>query len=569
MTIIGWVQFALTLSLVFLAAVPFGGYVANAMQGGRNFLSPVLGPVERGLYALCGVDPARGMGWLGYAAALLMLNALHFLLLYAILRLQYYLPFNPQEFSGMSPKLAFNTAMSFVTNTNWQAYAGETTLSHGAQMFGLTVHNFLSAASGIAAACAVSRAFVAGGLTTLGNFWADLTRATLYILLPLALVVGVLLLVMGVPATLAGSVDATTLEGAKQTIALGPVAFQEAIKLLGTNGGGFFNANSAHPFENPTALSNLLENWSLLLIPFSLAVAFGHIVGDRRQGFALMWVMGALLATLGGLAYAAEAAGNPLLHALGVDALAGNMEGKEVRFGVAVSSLFAAGTTATSTGAVIAMHDSFMPLGGFITLFLMQLGEIVPGGVGSGLYGILVFALLAVFVAGLMVGRTPEYLGKKVQAREVKLAMLAVLILPLSILGGTAISLVTASGNGSLSNAGPHGLSQMLYAWTSATANNGSAFAGISADTDLLDYGQALAMLLGRFAFLVPVLAIAGSLAAKPKLPPSAGTFPTHGPLFIGLLMGVILILGGLQFLPALSLGPLAEHFSMLAGKTF
>jgi K+-transporting ATPase ATPase A chain len=569
MTIIGWVQFALTLSLVFLAAVPFGGYVANAMQGGRNFLSPVLRPIERGLYALCGVDPARGMGWLGYAAALLMLNALHFLLLYAILRLQYYLPFNPQEFSGMSPKLAFNTAMSFVTNTNWQAYAGETTLSHGAQMFGLTVHNFLSAASGIAAACAVSRAFVAGGLTTLGNFWADLTRATLYILLPLALVVGVLLLVMGVPATLAGSVDATTLEGAKQTIALGPVAFQEAIKLLGTNGGGFFNANSAHPFENPTALSNLLENWSFLLIPFSLAVAFGHIVGDRRQGFALMWVMGALLATLGGLAYAAEAAGNPLLHALGVDALAGNMEGKEVRFGVAVSSLFAAGTTATSTGAVIAMHDSFMPLGGFITLFLMQLGEIVPGGVGSGLYGILVFALLAVFVAGLMVGRTPEYLGKKVQAREVKLAMLAVLILPLSILGGTAISLVTASGNGSLSNAGPHGLSQMLYAWTSATANNGSAFAGISADTDLLDYGQALAMLLGRFAFLVPVLAIAGSLAAKPKLPPSAGTFPTHGPLFIGLLMGVILILGGLQFLPALSLGPLAEHFSMLAGKTF
>ena len=374
---------------------------------------------------------------------------------------------------------------------------------------------------------------------------------------------------MGVPQTLAGSVDATTLEGAKQTIALGPVAFQEAIKILGTNGGGFFNANSAHPFENPTALSNLLENFSLLLIPFSLAVAFGHIVGDRRQGFALMWVMGALLATLGGLAYAAEAAGNPLLHALGVDALAGNMEGKEVRFGVAVSSLFAASTTATSTGAVIAMHDSFMPLGGFITLFLMQLGEVVPGGVGSGLYGILVFALLAVFVAGLMVGRTPEYLGKKVQAREVKLAMLAVLILPLSILGGTAISLVTASGNGSLANAGPHGLSEMLYAWTSATANNGSAFAGISADTGLLDYGLALAMLLGRFAFLVPVLAIAGSLAAKPKLPPSAGTFPTHGPLFIGLLVGVILILGGLQFLPALSLGPLAEHFSMLAGKTF
>jgi K+-transporting ATPase ATPase A chain len=569
MTLIGWVQFALTLTLIFLAAVPLGGYVAAAMQGARNPLSPILGPVERGLYALCGVDPARGMGWRGYAVALLMLNALHFLLLYAILRLQFYLPFNPQGFSGLSPRLALNTAMSFVTNTNWQAYAGETALSHGAQMFGLTVHNFLSAATGIAAACAVSRAFVAGGVRTLGNLWADVTRATLYILLPLALVVAALLLAMGVPETLAPSVDATTLEGAKQTISLGPVAFQEAIKLLGTNGGGFFNANSAHPFENPTALSNMLENWSFLLLPFSLAVAFGHIVGDKRQGFALLWVMGSLLTVFAGLHYAAESAGNPLLTALGVDPTFGNMEGKEVRFGLAATSLFASGTTATSTGAVIAMHDSFTPLGGFINLFLMQLGEIVPGGVGSGLYGILVFALLAVFVAGLMVGRTPEYLGKKVQAREVKLAMLAVLILPLSILSGTAISLVTESGTGSLSNAGPHGLSQMLYAWTSATANNGSAFAGISADTNLLDYGLALAMLLGRFAFLVPVLAIGGSLAAKPKLPPSAGTFPTHGPLFVGLLIGVILILGGLQFLPSLSLGPLAEHFSMLAGKTF
>ncbi len=569
MTLIGWVQFALTLTLIFLAAVPLGGYVAAAMQGARNPLSPILGPVERGLYALCGIDPARGMGWRGYAVALLMLNALHFLLLYAILRLQYYLPFNPQGFSGMSPRLALNTAMSFVTNTNWQAYAGETALSHGAQMFGLTVHNFLSAATGIAAGCAVSRAFIKGGVRTLGNLWADVTRATLYILLPLSLVVAALLLVMGVPETLAASVDATTVEGAKQTISLGPVAFQEAIKLLGTNGGGFFNANSAHPFENPTALSNLLENWSFLLLPFSLAVAFGHIVGDKRQGFALLWVMGSLLTVLAGLHYAAESAGNPLLTALGVDPTFGNMEGKEVRFGLAATSLFSAGTTATSTGAVIAMHDSFTPLGGFITLFLMQLGEIVPGGVGSGLYGILVFALLAVFVAGLMVGRTPEYLGKKVQAREVKLAMLAVLILPLSILGGTAISLVTESGVGSLSNAGPHGLSQMLYAWTSSTANNGSAFAGISADTNLLDYGLALAMLLGRFAFLVPVLAIAGSLALKPKLPPSAGTFPTHGPLFVGLLVGVILILGGLQFLPSLSLGPLAEHFAMQAGKTF
>ena len=561
MTLIGWAQIALILSLVFVAAVPGGRYMAGVMQG-RGFA------LDRALFAVAGTDPARGMSWRGYAAALLVLNALHFLLLYAILRLQFYLPFNPQGFSGMSERLAFNTAISFVTNTNWQAYAGETTLSHGAQMLGLTVHNFLSAATGIAAACAVARAFASGGLQTLGNAWADITRATLYILLPLTLIVTVALLAMGVPQTLAASVDATTVEGAKQTISLGPVAFQEAIKLIGTNGGGFFNANSAHPFENPTALSSALQNWSLLVLPFSLAVAFGHIVGDRRQGFALLWVMGTLLAVFAGLTYAAEAAGNPLLHALGVDAI-GNMEGKEVRFGVALSSLFAASTTATSTGAVIAMHDSFTPLGGFVTLFLMQLGEIVPGGVGSGLYGIIVFALLAVFVAGLMVGRTPEYLGKKVQAREIKLAMLAVLILPLCILGGTAFSLATASGLGSLSNAGPHGLSQMLYAWTSATANNGSAFAGISADTDLLDYGLGIAMLLGRFAFLVPVLAIAGSLAAKPKLPPGAGTFPTHGPLFIGLLIGVILILGGLQFLPALSLGPLAEHFQMLAGKTY
>ena len=561
MTLIGWAQISLILSLVFMAAVPGGRYMAAVMQG-RGYA------FDRGLLAACGTDPARGMSWRGYVAALLVLNALHFLLLYAILHLQFYLPFNPQGFSGMSPRLAFNTAISFVTNTNWQAYAGESALSHGAQMYGLTVHNFLSAATGIAAGCAVARAFASGGLQTLGNAWADITRATLYILLPLTLVVAVALLVMGVPQTLAASVDVTTLEGAKQTISLGPIAFQEAIKIIGTNGGGFFNANSAHPFENPTALSSALQNWGLLVLPFSLAVAFGHIVGDRRQGFALLWVMGTLLAVFAGLTYAAEAAGNPLLHALGVDAI-GNMEGKEVRFGVALSSLFAASTTATSTGAVIAMHDSFTPLGGFVTLFLMQLGEVVPGGVGSGLYGIIVFALLAVFVAGLMVGRTPEYLGKKVQAREIKLAMLAVLILPFCILGGTAFSLVTASGTGSLSNAGPHGLSQMLYAWTSATANNGSAFAGISADTDLLDYGLGIAMLLGRFAFLVPVLAIAGSLAAKPKLPSGAGTFPTHGPLFIGLLIGVILILGGLQFLPALSLGPLAEHFQMLAGKTY
>ena len=565
MTLNGWLQISLILALVFLAAVPLGRYIAAVLAGRMAWLAPV----ERGFYALAGVDPARGMGWKRYAFALVALNAAHFLVLYLVLRLQWYLPLNPQGLAGMSPRLAFNTAMSFVTNTNWQAYAGEQALSYGSQMWGLTVHNFLSAATGIAAAAAVARAFAAGGVKELGNFWADLTRITLYVLLPLVCVYAVFLIACGLPQTLGASVEATTLEGARQLIARGPVALQEAIKLIGTNGGGFFNANSAHPFENPSALSDLVETWSEIVIPFALAVTFGVIVKDRRQGFALFWVMATIMVTCVVLTYWAEAAGNPLLNAAGVDPSLGNMEGKEVRFGTALSSLFAVTTTATSDGAVIAMHDSFTPLGGMVPMFLIQLGEVVPGGVGSGLYGILVFALLAVFVAGLMVGRTPEYLGKKVQAREVKLAMLAVLILPFCILVGTAGSLNTASGAGSLANAGPHGLSEMLYAWTSATGNNGSAFAALSADTPLLDYGLGAAMLLGRFAFMIPVLAIAGSLAAKPKLPASAGTFPTHGPLFIGLLVGVILILGGLQYLPSLALGPVAEQVTMLAGKLY
>lgn len=569
MTVIGWLQISLVLALVFACAVPLGGYIARVVAGGRTFLSPVLGPVERVFYAASGVDPGQGMGWRGYTMALIALQAVHFLVLYLMLRFQDLLPLNPQHLDGLSPRLAFNTAISFVTNTNWQAYAGETTLSYGSQMWGLTVHNFLSAATGIAAAVAVARAFAAGEVKQLGNFWADLTRITLYVLLPLCLVYAVFLIACGVPMTLSAYVDATTLEGAKQTIALGPVAFQEAIKLLGTNGGGFFNANSAHPFENPSFISNIIETWSEIVIPFALAVTFGDIVKDRRQGFALFWTMAIVMVAFVVCCYAAEAPGNPLLTAIGVDPSMGNMEGKDVRFGTAMSTLFAVTTSATSDGAVIAMHDSFLPLAGAVPMFLIQLGEVVPGGVGSGLYGIIVFALLAVFVAGLMVGRTPEYLGKKVQAKEVKLAMLAVLILPVCILGGTAIALSTDSGTGSLNNAGPHGLSEMLYAWTSATGNNGSAFAGLNADTPLLDYGLGVAMLLGRFAFMVPVLAIAGSLAAKPKLAPSAGTFPTHGPLFIGLLIGVILILGGLQYLPALSLGPLAEHFTMLAGKTY
>ncbi len=565
MTLIGWAQIALVLALVFAAAVPLGLYIASVLQGRTRFLAPV----EAGFYRLAGVDPPAQMGWKTYAAALIVLSAVHFVLLYVMLRVQDMLPFNPAGQGPVSAKLAFNTAVSFVTNTNWQAYGGETTLSHGTQMWGLTVHNFLSAAAGISAAAVVARAFAGGGLKTLGNFWVDLTRITLYVLLPIVLVYTVFLIACGVPQTMAGSVDADTLDGAKQTIALGPVAFQEAIKLLGTNGGGFFNVNSAHPFENPTALSNIVETWSEIVIPFALTVTFGVIVRDKRQGFALFWTMAILMVAFVVACYAAEGGGNPLLTALGVDPAMGNMEGKDVRFGTAMSSLFAVTTTATSDGAVIAMHDSFTPLGGLVPLFLMQLGEVIPGGVGSGLYGIIVFALLAVFVAGLMVGRTPEYLGKKVQAREIKLAMLAVLILPLCILGGTSLCLVLENGVSSLANAGPHGLSEMLYAFTSATANNGSAFAGLTADTPLLDYGLGACMILGRFAFMIPVLAIAGSLAAKPKLAESPGTFPTHGPLFIGLLIGVILIMGGLQFLPALSLGPIAEHFVMLAGKTF
>jgi K+-transporting ATPase ATPase A chain len=569
MTWTGWSEIALILALIAATALPLGLYMARVLAGERTVLSAVLGPVERGFYALAGVDAQRGMGWKDYAFALLLLNALHFLLLYAMLRLQFYLPFNPQGMVGMSPRLAFNTAISFVTNTNWQAYGGEGTLSYGSQMFGLTVHNFLSAATGIAAAAAVARAFAGGGLTSLGNFWADMTRITLYLFLPMAIVYAIVLIWMGVPQTMAGYVDATTLEGAKQTIAYGPIAFQEAIKLLGTNGGGFLNANSAHPFENPNGWSNVLEIWSLCAISFALPLTFGKIVGDMRQGWALFGVMAIFSVVFIVICYGAEAGGNPLLTALGVDPSLGNMEGKEVRFGTAMSTLFAVLTTGTSCGAVNAMHDSFMPIAGMIPMFQIQLGEITPGGVGSGLYGIIVFALIAVFVAGLMVGRTPEYLGKKIQAKEVKLAMLAVLILAFCILGGTALSLVVPQATSSISNNGPHGLSEMLYAFSSATGNNGSAFGGLTADTPWLDTTLGIAMLLGRFGYLVPVLAIAGSLGAKPKLPGSAGTFPTHGPLFIGLMVGVILIMGGLQFMPALSLGPIAEHYTLAAGHTY
>nr|WP_321985534.1 potassium-transporting ATPase subunit KdpA [uncultured Lichenicoccus sp.] len=569
MTINGLAQMALVLAVVLALAGPVGRYIAAILSGERTFLSPVLAPVERGTYAILGIDPAKGMGWRSYVSAVLLMNAVHFALLYAILRLQFYLPFNPQAITGMPPGLAFNTAASFVTNTNWQAYTPESGISNGAQMLGLTVHMFVSAATGIAVAVAVIRAFAAGGVQTLGNAWADITRAMLYLLLPLTVVFTIILMASGAPQTLLADAQVTTLEGATQTIARGPVAFQEAIKLLGTNGGGFFNANSAHPFENPTALTCAIETIMLLMIPFALTATFGRMVGHPAQGRALLWAM-ALILGFGALGcYAAEMSGTTMLHAFGVNQALGNMEGKEMRFGSALTTLLNVGATGTSTGAVAGFTDSFTPLGGLIPLFLMQLGEITPGGIGSGLYFMIVFALLSVFVAGLMAGRTPEYLGKKVQAREVKLAMLAFLILTAWILSGTALSLLLPAGVAALANAGPHGLTEMLYAWTSATQNNGSAMAGITATGPLLAYGQAFAMLCGRFGVMVPVLAIAGSLAAKPKLQATSGTFPTTGPLFVGLLIGVIIILGGLQFMPADALGPLAEHFAMRAGATY
>ena len=500
---------------------------------------------------------------------MLVFNGIGFLFLYGLMRLQGVLPGNPQGFAGVSPDLAFNTAISFVTNTNWQSYAGETTMSHLVQMTGLTMQNFLSAATGMALACVVIRAFARSGATTVGNFWADMVRATLYVLLPLSVVVAFAFLLTGLPQTLAANVDATTLDGAKQTIALGPIATQEAIKQLGTNGGGFFNANAAHPLENPNAWSNILSIWSMLVIAAAFPFAFGRMVGDSRQGTALLITMAVLLISAVAVVYWTETAGNPLLATAGVDATGGNMEGKELRFGQAMSALYVVVTTGLSCGAVNAMHDSLTPLGGLVPMFLIQLGEILPGGVGSGLYGILVMAILTVFVAGLMVGRTPEYLGKKIESREMKLAMLAILVLPLVILVFTAISAMLPAALSSLNNAGPHGLSELLYAYSSAAGNNGSAFAGLNANTPWFNTTLGIAMLLGRFAYVVPVMALAGSLMAKKKTASSQGTFPTHGPLFIGLLVGVILILGGLQYFPARALGPIVEHFLMQAGQTF
>jgi K+-transporting ATPase ATPase A chain len=569
MTAIGWLQIAIILALVLLAAVPLGAFMARVYAGERTFLTPVFGPFERLIYRICGVDETREQSALGYTLGMLAFSAAGFASLYALLRLQGVLPLNPLGFAGLTPDLAFNTAVSFVTNTNWQSYAGETTMSLFSQMAGLTVHNFVSAATGIALAVALVRAFARSNSATVGNFFVDLTRTTLYVLLPLAVITALIQVWMGVPQTMDASAAVTTVEGAQQTIALGPVASQMAIKQLGTNGGGFFNVNAAHPFENPTALSNALEIWQMLVVSTALVFAFGRLIGDRRQARALVTVIGVILIVGIGVAYYFESAGTPMLHAAGVDPSGGNMEGKEVRFGLAASSMFATVTTGLSDGAVNSMHDSFTPIGGLVPMFMIQLGEILPGGTGSGLYGLLVMAIIAVFVAGLMVGRTPEYLGKKIEAKEVKMAVLAVLILPTAILGFSAISAVVPAGLAGLANAGPHGLSEIIYAYSSAAGNNGSAFAGLSANTPWWNTTLGFAMLLGRFAYIVPMMAIAGSLAGKTRLTASSGTFPTHGLLFVGLLVGVILILGGLQFFPALALGPLAEQVQMLAGKTF
>jgi K+-transporting ATPase ATPase A chain len=569
MTLVGWSQIAIVLALVLAAAVPLSGLIAKIYAGERNVFTPIVQPLERIFYRIAGVEETREQTWLAYAMAMLVFSVVGFLTLYALQRLQGYLPLNPQGFSGVPADLAFNTSISFITNTNWQNYGGETTMSHLTQMLGLTVHNFLSAATGLAMAFALVRAFARSSATTVGNFWVDMTRVVLYVLLPLSIVIALVMVALGVPQTLAGSVDATTLEGVKQTISFGPIASQEAIKELGTNGGGFLNANSSHPFENPNAWSNMLEIWALLLIPIASVIAFGRAVGDLRQGRAILSTMAILLLTGVGVLYWAETAGNPILIALGLDPAGGNLEGKEVRFGQAMSALYATATTSTSTGAVNTMHDSLTPLGGLVPMFNLLAGCIWPGGVGAGLYGFLVVAIIAVFVAGLMVGRTPEYLGKKIETREMKLAMFAVLIYPLAVLGFTAAAVMLQTGLDSLNNAGPHGLSEILYAYASANANNGSAFAGLNGDTPWFNTTLGIVMLAGRFAYVIPVLALAGGLAAKKKAPPSAGTFPTTGPLFVGLLIGVIVILYLLQYFPALALGPIVEHFLMLGGKTF
>ena len=567
MTLIGWVQIVLYCAIIVALTPLVGGYMTRVFNGERTFLSFLLRPVEIGLYRVSGVDEKAEQHWVTYTVAMLLFHVGGFFIIYLLMRMQGVLPFNPAGQPAVDSGLSFNTAISFITNTNWQNYGGESTLSYLVQMLGLTHQNFLSAATGIALAIALIRGFARASTKTVGNFWVDVTRCTLYILLPICVPYALFLVWQGMPQTLGAYIDATTLEGAKQTIAVGPVASQVAIKMLGTNGGGFFNANAAHPFENPTALSNYIQIISIFVLGAALTNVFGRMVGNQKQGWAILAAMGVLFIAGVAFCYWAEANGTTMLNALGLTG--GNMEGKEVRFGIVASALFAVITTAASCGAVNAMHDSFTALGGMIPLINMELGEIVVGGVGAGLYGMLIFVIVTVFVAGLMVGRTPEYVGKKVEAKEVKMAMLAILILPLMMLGWTAIAVVYPPAVASMGNAGPHGFSEVLYAYTSMTANNGSAFAGLTGNTPFYNISGAIAMFIGRFWMIVPAMAIAGALAAKKTVPPSLGTFPTTGGLFVGLLVGVILIVGGLTFFPALALGPIVEHLAMQAGNVF
>jgi potassium-transporting ATPase potassium-binding subunit len=567
MTLIGWTQILLYCAIIAAITPVLGGYMTRVFNGERTFLTPILRPVELVLYRAAGVDEKREQGWLSYTIGMLLFHVGGFLILYGLMRFQALLPFNPAEQSAVAPDLSFNTAVSFITNTNWQNYGGESTLSYLVQMLGLTHQNFLSAATGIVLAVALIRGFARHSVQTIGNFWVDITRCTLYVLLPICVPYTLFLMWQGMPQTIGPYVEATTLEGAKQTIAVGPVASQIAIKMLGTNGGGFFNANASHPFENPTALSNFIQIISIFAIGAALTNVFGRMVGNQRQGWAILAVMGVLFISGVTLAYWAEAHGNDILNAMGLSG--GNMEGKEVRFGIVASALFAVITTAASCGAVNTMHDSFTALGGMVPLINIQLGEIIVGGVGAGMYGMLLFVIIAIFVAGLMVGRTPEYVGKKIEAKEVKMAMLAILILPLMYLGWTAVATVNPQAVSQVANNGPHGFSEILYLYTSSTGNNGSAFAGISANTLFFNITGAVAMFVGRFWMIIPTMAIAGSLAAKKSVPVSLGTFPTTGVLFVGLVVGVIVIIGGLTFFPALALGPIVEQLAMTAGTTF
>ena len=567
MTVIGWVQILLYCAIIIAIVPPLGAYITRVFNGERTFLSPILRPVEVAIYKVAGVNERNEQHAVTYTVAMLLFHVGGFLILYVLMRVQAGLPFNPADQSAVAPDLSFNTAASFITNTNWQNYGGESTMSYLVQMLGLTHQNYLSAATGIVLAMALIRGFARHSVRTVGNFWIDITRCTLYILIPICVPYALFLVWQGMPQTLGPYIDATTLEGAKQTIAVGPVASQIVIKMLGTNGGGFFNANAAHPFENPTALSNFVQMISIFGLGAALTNVFGRMVGNQRQGWAILAVMGVLFIAGVVVCYWAESHGNDALNALGLTG--GNMEGKEVRFGIIGSALFAVITTAASCGAVNAMHDSFTALGGIVPLINIQLGEVIVGGVGAGMYGILLFVIISIFVAGLMVGRTPEYVGKKIEAKEVKMAMLAILVLPLMYLGWTAVAMLVPSAVAAMGNPGPHGFTEVLYAYVSQDGNNGSAFAGLSANTLFYNLSGAVAMLVGRFWMIIPTMAIAGSLAAKKTVPASLGTFPTTGGLFVGLVVGVIVIVGGLTFFPALALGPIVEQLAINAGTLY